>query len=230
MEELRETPFSVLQREFQRRSVTPNFNLTDASKSPREFAIWFEQDFFRPEKDSDAFCFVAKSRPDGKVPEEAYFFPAGYLSAFPAIRVTFSDKRTPHTLSTEAAIIDCGHVSDFDIRFTVRQSKKQDWARKLLKKAMVSLRTARQPTTNATTIFEKVEGDETEKARLIILLYLEYWDATGPKNSGKEFDLEKFGVKITNIRKIIQGMGIQKVPRPEVPAVKLAKRSKSSKS
>lgn len=223
-------PIQMLQSEIQRRLSKFIFDLAAASTRPGEFARWFEKDFLRPEKDSDAFCFAAKSRPDGKIPEEAYLYPTGYLSACPAIRVTSNEKTTPHTLSTEAAIIDCGHVNDFDIRFTVTQSKKQDWARKLLKKALACLKPAKNPTKSTATIFEEIVGDETEKARLIILLYFEYWEATGPKNSSKEFDLEKFGVKITNIRKIIKGMGIERVATPAIPTVKPAKRSKVSKS
>ena len=231
MEELAITPIQMLLNEVERRRLSASeFNLAAASTRPREFALWFEKDFFRSEKDTDAFCFAAKSRPDGKIPEEAYLYPTGYLSACPAIRVTSNEKTTPHTLSTEAAIIDCGHINDFDIRFTVTQSKKQDWARKLLKKALVCLKPAQNPTTSAATIFEKIDGDLNEKTRLIILLCHEYWDATGPKNAGKEFDLENFGVKTSNIRKKIQGMGIERVPTPAIPAVKPAKRSKASKS
>lgn len=228
IEELKIMPLPTIQSELQRRFSTSNFDLATASKCPREFALWFEKDFFHDEKESVRFCFAAKAPTVGKVPEEAYLFPTGYLSACPAIRVTTTEKTTPKTICMEAAIIDCEHVSNFDIQYTVSQSKKQDWARKLLKLALAFLKNAKQPwQASRSTFFKKSNVDDTEKARLIILLYLEYWDSTGPKNAGKEFDLESFGVEITNIRKIIQGMGIERGAKLTIPSLKPAKRSKS---
>lgn len=68
--------------------------------------------------------------------------------------------------------------------------------------------------TERVRVFDKFSADASENVRLIILLYFEAWRAEASKNDGKLYTLERFGLTITNIRNLINGMKIRRINPP----------------